>query len=84
MDIPLTQIFAIDNLEDYKIHFAVWNGSDQPLDVFVRDWDEWEGWNSWKGNRDDFSRRYIFSLIRFYPQPQTWLFGGIFEVLKQL
>jgi len=90
MDIPLSQIIAIDNLQDYKIHFAVWNGTDDPLDVFVRDWEEWVGWNSWKGGwssskggRNDFNRTYVFSLIRFYPQPQKWLFGGIFEVLKR-
>lgn len=80
MDIKLQDLFKIDPVEEYKIHFAVWNGEEQPLDVFVRDWHEWEGWNSWRNKRDDFSRRYIFSLIRFYHQPDKWLFGGIFEV----
>lgn len=80
MDIKLQNLLKIDSLEEYKIHFAVWNGNEEPLDVFVRDRDEWEGWNSWRGKRDDFSRKYIFSLIRFYPQPDKWLFGGIFEV----
>lgn len=83
MDIYLKTIMPIADLHDYKIHFAVWNGEEQPLDVFVRDQDEWKGWNSWKGGRDDFSRRYIFSVIRYYGQPDRWLFGGIFEVLER-
>jgi hypothetical protein len=80
MDIKLQNLLKIDPLEEYKIHFAVWNGVEQPLDVFTRDRDEWKSWNSWRGNRDDFSRKFIFSLIRFYHQTDKWLFGGIFEV----
>jgi hypothetical protein len=83
MDIALNSILPIENPEEYKIHFAVWNGDEQPLDVFVRDPEEWKGWNSWRGGRDDFSRRLIFSLIRYYHQPDKWLFGGIFEVVKR-
>jgi hypothetical protein len=33
MDIALNEILPIDNLTEYKIHFAVWNGEEQPLDV---------------------------------------------------
>ena len=80
MDIKLTNLLRISPLGEYKIHFAVWNGVEQPLDVFTRDRDQWKGWNSWRGNRDDFSRKFIFSLIRFYHQADKWLFGGIFEV----
>ncbi len=83
MDIPASKILPIDNLGEYKIHFAVWNGEEQPLDVFVRDPDEWKGWNSWRGGRDDFSRKFIFSLIRYYHQTDKWLFGGIFEVIER-
>ncbi len=43
MDIKLQDLLKVDPLEDYKIHFAVWNGDEQPLDVFVRDRDEWAG-----------------------------------------
>ena len=81
LQIKVGGILPIDNLTEHKIHFAVWNGEKQPLDVFVNSWQDWVGWNSWRGGRDDFSRRYIFSLIRFYPRANTWLFGGIFEVL---
>ncbi|WP_440952206.1 GIY-YIG nuclease family protein [Methanococcoides sp. FTZ1] len=81
--IKAENILKIDDVENYKIHFAVWDGEEEPLDVFVRSRDEWNGWNSWKGGRDDFSRSYIFSLIRFYPQPDKWLFGGIFKVVER-
>lgn len=81
--IKLDSILHIDNPKQFKVHFAVDNGEEQPLDVFVNDKDGWEGWNRWRGNRNDFSRKYIFSLIRFYHQRNRWLFGGIFEVLER-
>ena len=48
MGIRLGELFRIENLQDYKMHFAVWNGEDQPLDIFVTDKDAWKGWNSWR------------------------------------
>jgi hypothetical protein len=83
MEIAVSKVLPIGNPAEYKIHFAVWNGTEQPLDVFARDRDDWKGWNSWRGGRDDFSRRYVFSLIRYYHQPDRWLFGGIFEVIER-
>jgi hypothetical protein len=82
-------IDLIDVLRDWegfsecKIHLASWNGSDNPLDVFVNDRAEWINWNRWRSVRDDFNRRYIFSLIDFYPEPGHWLFGGLFEVKER-
>lgn len=64
-----------------KLHCAVWNGSDHPLDVFARSWDEWVGWNTYRPAKDVFNRRFIFSLIQFYDEPDHWLFGGAFEVV---
>ncbi len=84
MEIKIGSLIDVESIKDYKIHFAVWNGHEDPLDVFVRDREEWKGWNGWKGGRDDFSRRYIFSLIRYRHRPGTWLFGGIFEVIERL
>ena len=81
--IDLESILHIDNDKDYKVHFAVYNYKEEPLDVFVRDKSEWQGWSEWRNGRNDFNRRYIFSLIRFYPQKNRWLFGGIYEVLKR-
>jgi hypothetical protein len=59
----------------------VWNGDKYPIDVLARSWDEWVGWNSWRGARDDFNRRFIFSLALARDNPLHWLFGGVFEVL---
>ncbi|MFA5904759.1 MAG: GIY-YIG nuclease family protein [Desulfobacula sp.] len=81
--IPVTQIIRIDESNQYKFHAARWNGDDQPLDVYVRDKKEWFNWNTWRNKKDEFSRKYIFSLIDFYPESDMWLFGGIYEVLKR-
>jgi hypothetical protein len=83
MKLLLPQIFPIAAPEQYKLHLASWNNEDQPLDVFVRDREEWDGWNRWRGERDDFSRDYIFSLIDFYPEKDRWLFGGAYRVLSR-
>ena len=83
MNILASKLIPLDNLYAYKAHFAVYNQQDKPLDVFVRDKEEWKDWNSWRGHRDDFSRQYIFSLIQYYHQPNKWLFGGIFEVVAR-
>ena len=82
MDIPLANITPLEPLSDYKIHFAVHNGHVQPLDVYLQDAEEWKGWNEWRApkEKDVFGRRYIFSLIRYYPYEETWRFGGVFEV----
>jgi hypothetical protein len=74
---------GIQNPTSYKVHLANWNGEDQPLDVFVRSKDEWKQWNSWRSNKDEFNRDYIFSLIDFFPEPDTWLFGGVYQVLER-
>ena len=81
--LTLSSIFEINNPNDYKVHAARWNGHDQPLDLFVGAPDEWFGWNSWRGSRDEFNQDYILSLIDFYPERETWLFGGIFRVLDR-
>lgn len=81
--IPLSDLAAVKSPEDYKVHLANWNGRHHPLDVFVRDKAEWRSWNAWRGDKDDFNRQYIFSLIDCYQEKNTWLFGGIFEVLAR-
>jgi len=72
------------DLSYYKLHLACWNGHEQPLNVYLESWDKWVNWNEWRGNKNDFNREYIFSLIRFYHEPNKWLFGGIFRVVKRL
>ncbi|HEU4564652.1 MAG TPA: hypothetical protein VFS05_08395, partial [Gemmatimonadaceae bacterium] len=67
----------------YKLHLACWNQKEHPLDVFVRDREQWDGWNRWRGNRNDFTRPYILSFMDFYHEPDTWLFGGTYRVLSR-
>ena len=81
MDIIVASLIPLANTYEYKLHLACRSpDNDDPLDVFVRSQDDWKGWNTWRGSRDDFSRRYIFSLIKDYHTSNLWLFGGIFEV----
>jgi len=82
-EIPITKIIKIDSINKFKLHAARWNGEYQPLDVYVRDKNEWFGWNTWRNNKNEFSRDFVFSLIDFYPEKDTWLFGGIYEILKR-
>jgi len=81
--IELIDVLNIKDETAYKVHLANWNGDNQPLDVFVRSRDEWQLWNSWRSSKDEFNRKFIFSLIDFYPEPDTWLFGGVFRVIER-
>jgi hypothetical protein len=83
MTILLRNIWPIAAPQEYKLHFARWNKEHQPLDVWVRDPLEWQEWQAYRPMRDDFNRPFIFSLMQFYHEPDTWLFGGIFEVLER-
>ncbi len=82
-EIPITQIIKIDEYRKFKFHAARWNGDEQPLDVYVKNKNDWFHWNTWRNNKNEFSRQYIFSLIDFYPETDMWLFGGIYEVVKR-
>ena len=79
--IKVNDLFRIEDPRQYKFHAARWNRREQPLDVFVRSREDWLGWNKWRKKKDEFNRRYIFSLIDFYRAKNIWLFGGIFEVV---
>ena len=93
--ILLRDIWPIEKVDDYKVHFArsVKNEDDdkvhsarrnsktEPLDEWVRDRLAWQGWQEYYPNRNDFNRTFIFSLMKFYHETDTWLFGGIFRVI---
>ncbi len=81
--IELIDVLNITDETAYKVHLANWNGENHPLDVFVRSRDEWKVWNSWRSSRNEFNRKLIFSLIAFYPEPNTWLFGGVYKVIER-
>lgn len=69
------------DLRRCKLHCAVWNGHDQPVDVLARSWDEWVTWSRWRPANDAFNRQFIFSMARDRDNPSRWLFGGVFEVV---
>jgi len=64
-----------------KLHCAVYNGIDHPIDVLTRSWDEWVVWSQWRPSRDDFNRQFIFTMARDRTNSTLWLFGGVFEVV---
>lgn len=66
-----------------KLHCAVWNGEQDPIDVLSNDFEGWQGWNSYRGSKDDFNRPFIFSLAQDRADPTLWLFGGIWQVLER-
>lgn len=84
MTIRLRDIWPISEVETYKLHFARWNQESQPLDVWLRDRKEWQGWQEYRPARNDFNRPLILSVMQFYHEPDTWLFGGIYRVLERL
>jgi hypothetical protein len=80
MTLRLADIWQIEEPRQYKLHFARWGGQSHPLDVWVRDSREWQGWQEYRPARDEFNRPFIFALMQFYHEPDTWLFGGVFRV----
>ena len=83
MQIMLRDIWNIENTDDYKLHFARWNGRHQPLEVWARSTEEWQGWQEYRPGRNDFNRPLIFALMQFYHEWDSWLFGGVFRVLAR-
>jgi hypothetical protein len=81
--IKANDIFKIEDPSLYKFHAARSNHVEEPLDVFVRSRSDWRKWNTWRNDRNEFNRRFIFSLIDNYHECDSWLFGGIFEVIAR-
>lgn len=81
--ILIQSLFNLQVPSDYKFHCARWNREREPLDVYVESKSDWFDWNTWRSSKDEFTRKYIFSLIDFYPENDIWLFGGIYEVLER-
>lgn len=83
MDIYLKDLFSeVENEKDnFRIHFARYNQYNRPLDVFMRSREEWQHWTEYRPNgKDCFPVDYVITLIDFYPEYDTWLFGGIFKI----
>ena len=86
MEIKITDILDLEEMEKYKLHLGSYNGESHPLDLYLEDEEEWKRWNEWRNPetfKNEWNRDYIFSLIHFYPKENTWLFGGIFKVLDR-
>jgi len=78
----IARILEIEQPKEFKIHAACYNGDDQPLDVFLRDRNEWNNWTAWFNGTHHFKRPYVISLMDFYPERDAWLFGGIYNILN--
>lgn len=61
--------------EDCKIHLAVWNGNEHPLEEFIQG--RFQEWQNWQTN-ENFQRPYIVSLIKM---DNKWLFAGLYKSL---
>jgi len=74
----LFDLLNVDNTdltpETTKVHLAIWNGEENPLDVFLGGgFDEWQKWQTKK----NFERPYVVSLIGL-PEKNKWLFAGVY------
>ncbi len=61
--------------EQCKLHLAGWNGSEDPLDVYLAG--RFNDWQSWQ-RRKNFERPFVVSLISL-PQSHRWLFAGVYD-----
>lgn len=60
------EVLGIHNPSAYKLHLATWNQHYQPLDVLVRNWDEWVGWSRNRWSKNEFGRPKIMALADFF------------------
>ena len=74
---------SVKNEDDDKVHSARRNSKTEPLDEWVRDRLAWQDWQEYRPNYNEFNRTFIFSLMKFYHEEDTWLFGGIFRVIAR-
>lgn len=83
--IMLSQIFPIENIDNYSVHFAQFNGEVEPLNEWVADSENLKRWNESKPGRGGwFGGDHIFTLMKFYPEAEDiWLFGGVFEIISR-
>lgn len=81
--IKLAELLGLPNPQEYKLHLACRSEDAHPLDVYVADREEWVAWNCWRGDKNDWTRKYILSFIEYYPISGAYLFGGVFEVKQR-
>ena len=83
MPIKMNDLLKIEDPGQYKLHLAGTSENTRPLDEYVAGQSYWQEWNESKGNKNDWTRDYVFSLMEFYPKKDSWLFGGVFKILKR-
>ncbi|AZZ37464.1 hypothetical protein CIK05_11890 [Bdellovibrio sp. qaytius] len=84
MEIPQLTLFNLLNIRlpdlkpsECKIHTAVWNGRDNPLDVYTSGkFEEWQN----EQNQKNFNKPFIISLIQM-SSDNKWLFAGVYHSL---
>lgn len=81
--IPLRALLADLRPGDCKLHCAVWNGEEHPIEVMAGSFERWTWWNSYRADNNHFNRPLIFSMAQSLEGPDLWLFGGVFEVLAR-
>ena len=88
--IELAHLLDIEDLKHYKLHLAVKNDKNiEPLDSFIKGrrnagevGADWWWWQAAFREKNRWTRKYIFSLMRVHPEgDDVWLFGGIFIVM---
>jgi hypothetical protein len=82
----LTELLGGDfDAKQYKLHCARRNTEgEDPLEIYARDgFEAWVWWNRWRGDKDDFPRPRIFSVMQVEPASREWIFGGAFDVFKR-
>ena len=78
----LIDIPSHKNTKDWKIHFACIDKQygTEPLDDFLNNQEEMARWNeSGSGGKRKW-HKHIFHLVRFYPERDTWMFVGVYDV----
>lgn len=63
-----------------KIYLSSRKGKENALEVFLRDRSECASWISFGRMKAELNYKFILSFIEFHPEPNAWLFGGIYRV----
>jgi hypothetical protein len=71
------------DLPHFHLFLASNNGTEQPLNTFLRNGTNWLNYEQVKNEKTAYNRPYIFCLIPFYHEANKWLFGGIFKISNE-
>ncbi|MFK4132361.1 hypothetical protein ACI2KR_08710 [Pseudomonas luteola] len=80
MDISLKDFIPNIDSSDYAFHLAQWDGNNQPLETFARLQEKWSEYLFTQLSNIGELPKFVVSLIRFYPEENTWLFGGAYQL----